>query len=199
MRTKNLSASFKLLIIFVIAGALAVAMFSRKENSSAKTPTEYVETPQEEEVRSSSAGQTTAALNRKPNAREAAVEKPEVTARRLSQAWNQGSSQEVANLFTADGELTIPDGSKIRSKPEIEKTIDEKRAGILKETTLNSTVDDVSQIDADTAIVKGRYELAGIKILGFNKAAGGTFVLRQENVNGRWLISKAEVKSGDPG
>jgi hypothetical protein len=70
---------------------------------------------------------------------------------------------------------------------------------LLKETNLSSTVEDISQIDPETAIVKGRYELAGIKILGFNKAAGGTFVLRQQKVNGRWLISKAEVKSGDPG
>jgi uncharacterized protein (TIGR02246 family) len=198
MQPNKLSRSFKLLMSLAIAGALAAVGFYRGENSVGKSPTEYVKA-QPIKVPPSDSGERQASIDRGANSRAAAVEKPDVTAKKLSQAWNQGTSQEIANLFTSDGELIIPNGSTIRSKPEIEKTIDEKRAGLLKETNLSSTVEDISQIDPETAIVKGRYELAGIKILGFNKAAGGTFVLRQQKVNGRWLISKAEVKSGDPG
>jgi uncharacterized protein (TIGR02246 family) len=185
-------------MFLAIAGALAAVGFYRGADSVGKSPTEYVKA-QPIKVPPSDSDERRASINRGANSRAPAVEKPEVTAKKLSQAWNQGTSQEIANLFTSDGELIIPNGSTIRSKPEIEKTIDEKRAGLLKETNLSSTVENISQIDPETAIVKGRYELAGIKILGFNKAAGGTFVLRQQKVNGRWLISKAEVKSGDPG
>jgi hypothetical protein len=93
----------------------------------------------------------------------------------------------------------MPNGSEIQSKSEIEKEIAEKRDGLLSETTLSNAVDEVLQIDANTAVVKGRYQVTGIKILGFNTEATGTFILRQLNREGKWLISKAEIKNGDGG
>ena len=93
--------------------------------------------------------------------------------------------------------MIIPTGTSIQSRSEIEKTIAEKRSGLLKETTLSNTVDEIARPDAETAIVKGTYQLEGIKILGFNTSTTGSYVLRQIKEEGRWLISRAEVNRGN--
>ena len=87
----------------------------------------------------------------------------------------------------------IPTGSQIQSRAEIEKILAEQHAGILKDTTLTNSVDDVSQPDADRAIVKGTYQIDGVKILGFTKSATGSYILHQIKREERWLISRAEV------
>jgi len=196
MQGWRLTASSKWLLFLSITGALTLTALYWKEDSSRTSPTEYVERQPIDPTALADNDKAEASIRRESQALEAAVENPEHTARKLSQAWNQGSSLEIASLFTSDGELTIPNGSTIRSKAEIEKTLDEKRSGLLSNTTLNSEVDEVSQLDAQTAIVRGRYQLDGIKILGFNKAASGTFVLRQLKNGRQWLISKAEIKDG---
>lgn len=200
MHAAKLRSLIKTSMVVAVAGALVlVVTYYQEENSSPKSPTEYEKT-QQVEPRNSINREPQPPANREPRSHQAATsEKPDQTANQLAQAWNQGSSREIANLFAPDGELTIPGGSKIQSKSEIAKTIDEKRGGLLKETTLSSTVDEVSQVDANTAIVKGRYQLSGIKILGFSKTATGTFVFRQRKSERRWLISEAEVKNGDGG
>ena len=91
--------------------------------------------------------------------------------------------------------MIIPTGTSIQSRSEIEKMIAEK--GLLKETTLSNTVDEIARPDAETAIVKGTYQLEGIKILGFSTSATGFYVLRQIKQEGRWLISRAEVNRGN--
>jgi uncharacterized protein (TIGR02246 family) len=156
---------------------------------SRKIPTEYENTP-DSEPQGSSNGES---ANRKANA--GAKE----TANKLVRAWNQGTSKEIADLFTSDAELTIPNSSQIQSKSEIQKVIKAKREGLLSGTTLSNAVDEVSQIDANTAVVKGRYQITGIKIFGFSTEATGTFILRQLNREGKWLISKAEIRNGDGG
>lgn len=194
MREFKLTPLFKWSVFLTLGGGLIFIALYWKGDLPRNTPTEYVETRQVD--RAALVGGDEAEASIKPEAplRESTAEKPELTANKLSQAWNQGSSQEIADLFTADGELIIPNGSTIRSKPEIEKILKEKRSGLLNETTLKSTVDEVSQPDGETAIVRGRYHLDGISILGFNKSSSGTFVLRQLK-NGRgWLIAKAELK-----
>ncbi len=124
---------------------------------------------------------------------------PDRTIKELVRAWNQGHADDIAKMFSSDGVLIIPAGSQIQSRAEIERTIADKRAGMLKDTTLSNTVDDVSQSDADRATVKGTYQLEGLKILGFTNSATGSYVLHQIRREGRWLISRAEVKTGNPG
>ena len=116
----------------------------------------------------------------------------------LVRAWNHGSTNEIAEMFAADGVLVIPAGSQIQSRAEINKAIVERRAGLLKDTTLRNTVKNVSQPDANRATVKGTYQLEGIKLLGFTKSASGSYVLHQVKHEGQWLISHAEVTTGDP-
>lgn len=194
MRWFKLSPLFKWSVFPALAGGLIFIALYWKGDLPRNTPTEYVETRQVDPAALVGGDEAEASINREGKGREAGGEEPELTAKRLSQAWNQGSSQEIASLFTADGELIIPNGSIIRSKPEIEKILKEKRSGLLNDTTLKSTVEEVSQPDAETAVVRGRYHLDGISILGFNKSSSGTFVLRQLK-NGRgWLIAKAELK-----
>jgi hypothetical protein len=60
---------------------------------------------------------------------------PDTTVTDLVRAWNQGRTNEIAKMFASDGVLVIPAGSQIQSSAEIEKTILERRAGILKDTT----------------------------------------------------------------
>lgn len=118
---------------------------------------------------------------------------PEATVKELVTAWNRSDAKNISALFLPNGVLITPTGSEIRSRADIQKTISEQRNGMLKETTLTNTVDDVSHPDTDTAVVKGTYELQGIKILGFTSASTGSYVLRQTKRDGRWLIAKAEV------
>ena len=124
---------------------------------------------------------------------------PDTTVKDLVRAWNQGRTNEIAKMFASDGVLIIPAGSQIQSSAEIEKTILERRAGILKDTTLSNTVENVSQSDENRATVKGTYQLEGIKILGFSKSATGSYILHQVRQQGRWLISRAELLKGDQG
>lgn len=118
---------------------------------------------------------------------------PEATVKELVRAWNQSDAKKISTLFVPNGVLITPAGSEIRSRADIQKTISEQRNGMLKETTLTNTVDDVSHPDADTAVVKGTYQLQGIKLLGFSSTSTGSYVFRQTKREGRWLISKAEV------
>jgi len=182
--------SFYLLIFLAIAVASALAVtFYREGDLPRKSPTEFEKTQQSESQNSN---------NGESEARKANGEAKE-TPSKFVNAWNQGNSKEIADLFTSDAVLTIPNGSKIQSKSEIEKAISEKRDGVLRETTLSNAVDEVSQIDANTAVVKGRYQLTGIKIFGFSTETTGTFILRQLHREGKWLISKAEIRTGDGG
>jgi uncharacterized protein (TIGR02246 family) len=118
---------------------------------------------------------------------------PEATVKELVLAWNRSDAKNISALFVPNGVLITPTGSEIHSRADIQKTISEQRNGMLKETTLTNTVDDVSHPDADTAVVKGTYELQGIKVLGFTSSSTGSYVFRQTKQDGRWLISKAEV------
>ncbi len=118
---------------------------------------------------------------------------PETIVQTLVLAWNRGDSEAVARMFLPNGVLIIPTGSVIRSRNEIRKRILEERRGRLKESTLRNTVEDVSVVDANTALVRGQYTLDGVKILGVKTSPAGSYVLRQKKLQGAWLIEKAEV------
>jgi uncharacterized protein (TIGR02246 family) len=188
-QTKNVLSVYLLIFLAIAVTLVLVDTFHREGDLPRKSPTEYEKTPHSESQSSS---------NGESRIRKANVEAKE-TASKFVRAWNQGNSKEIAELFTADAILTMPNGSEIQSKSEIEKEITEKRDGLLSETTLSNAVDEVSQIDVNTAVVKGRYQVTGIKILGLSTEATGTFILRQLNREGKWLISKAEIRNGDGG
>ena len=124
---------------------------------------------------------------------------PDRTIKELVRTWNGGSAEQIASLFISDGTLVIPSGSQIQSREEIKKTLSEKRSGVLKETTLTNTVDEVIRPEPDTALVHGTYKLDGIKILGVNTSATGTYTLRQVKRDGRWFIAKAELTGKNKG
>jgi uncharacterized protein (TIGR02246 family) len=128
-----------------------------------------------------------------------AEQPPDRTIKELVRTWNQGKAEDIAGLFLSEGTLVFPTGSELRSRAEIAKTISEKHAGALKETTLSNTVEKVSRPDPETAVVQGTYKLDGIKIMGFSTTATGSYVLRQIKREGRWLISRAEVTKGKNG
>jgi uncharacterized protein (TIGR02246 family) len=118
---------------------------------------------------------------------------PEAVVKKLVASWNHGETGAIAGLFAPDAVLVIPTGAEVRSRSEIEKTISEQRGGMLKETILRNTVEDVSQPNGDSAVIKGKYRLEGIKLLGISTSSGGTYIFRQTKRDGRWFISRAEV------
>ena len=171
-----------LFLVFVPLMVFLVLEHLRKE-----LVTEYEQTPTAQPPRTAE-GSKSRAQGETP---------PDETVKELVRTWNQGKVQSIARFFAANGTLIIPTGTSIQSRSEIEKTIAEKRSGLLKETTLSNTVAEITRPDAETAIVKGTYQLEGIKILGFNTSATGSYVLRQIKEEGRWLISRAEVNRGN--
>jgi uncharacterized protein (TIGR02246 family) len=130
---------------------------------------------------------------------ESADTAPDKTVQQLVETWNRGKPEEIAGLFMADGTLVIPTGSEIQSRDQIQKTISEKRAGVLKETTLSNTVDQVTRPDENTALVQGTYKLEGIKVLGVSTNSTGSYKIRQVKRDGRWFISRAEVIGREKG
>jgi uncharacterized protein (TIGR02246 family) len=118
---------------------------------------------------------------------------PENIIKNLVLAWNRGDSRAIAGLFLPDGVLVTPTGSVIQSRGEIQKTIAKERQGRLKDTILKNSVDDVSLVDANTAVVKGKYQLEGMKIMGVATSPAGSYIVRQKKQQGRWMIAKAEI------
>jgi uncharacterized protein (TIGR02246 family) len=119
-------------------------------------------------------------------------EAPASTVKQLVQAWNQGDADEIAKLFLPDGVLRLPTGSEIKSREEIKNTIAKYHDGMLKETKLTNSIEGVST-DGDKAVVRGNYQLEGIKVLGFSTSSTGTYEFHGTKRDGRWLIAKAEV------
>jgi uncharacterized protein (TIGR02246 family) len=124
------------------------------------------------------------------NAEEQAARKVIAT---VAMAWNKNDVESIARLFVTDAVLITPTGSVIRSRSAIRQRIIDERNGKLKDTTLHGTVEDVSLPDSTTAVVKGKYQIKGMKILGMEKSPEGPFVLHQKKLQGRWMIAKADL------
>ncbi len=64
---------------------------------------------------------------------------------------------------------------------------------MLSDTTLTNTIEGISKADDENVVVKGTYQLDGIKVLGFSTKSTGSFEIRETKSGGRWLITRAEV------
>ena len=172
MKSTNRAFRFNWWLVFLSVGVglvLFVALYregdltrkSQTESEETRQPQAQAPTDREPAIHKDTDREsaTHQPATREARTREANIETPDQTASKLVRAWNQGNSQEIADLFTSDGVLMIPDGSKFQSRSEIANTITEKQSGMLSETRLSNIVDEVSEIDADTALVKGRYHL----------------------------------------
>jgi uncharacterized protein (TIGR02246 family) len=111
----------------------------------------------------------------------------------VATAWNKNDTESIAKLFLPDAVLITPNGSIVQSRSAIRKRIIDERNGKLKNTTLRNTIEGVSMPNATTAVVKGKYHLDGMKILGVEGAPEGSFILHQSKQQGRWMITKAEI------
>jgi uncharacterized protein (TIGR02246 family) len=111
----------------------------------------------------------------------------------VASAWNKNDTESIAKLFAPDAVLITPNGSVVRSRAGIRKRIIDERNGKLKDTTLRSTVEAVSMPNGTTAVVKGKYQLEGMKVLGVETSPEGSFILHQTKQQGRWMIAKAEI------
>lgn len=119
-------------------------------------------------------------------------EAPESTIKELVHAWNQGNADKIAEVFLPDGVLRLPTGSEIKSREEIKKLIAKHHDGMLKETKLTNSIEGVST-NGNNSVVRGNYQLEGIKLLGFSTTSTGAYEVHGTKRDGRWLIAQAEV------
>lgn len=96
MEPTNRAFRFNLWLIFLAVGVGLVLFvaFYREGDLARESLTESEETRQSQ-----------APTGREPTTRGASIETPDLTASKLVRAWNQGNSQEIADLFTSDGVL----------------------------------------------------------------------------------------------
>lgn len=111
----------------------------------------------------------------------------------LVSAWNQHDAEAIAGLFLPDAVLVMPTGNVAKSRSGIRRKLLDEWSGKLRDTTLSHTVEDVAVLDGDTAVVKGRYRLNGLKVFGFDRSPEGAFVFRHKKQQGHWMISIAEL------
>jgi uncharacterized protein (TIGR02246 family) len=137
--------------------------------------------------------QPTASTDTESNVKKSGAD-PAVTIKDLVQAWNQGDPERLTGLFLPNGVLRLPTGTEIQSRDEIRKAFTEQRNGKLKDTRLSNTVDEVSTSSAESAAVKGTYQIEGVKIVGLNINSTGNYIIEQAKRDGRWFIAKAELK-----
>ena len=110
----------------------------------------------------------------------------------LVSAWNKKSSDRITRLFSDDAVLVMPTGSVTKSRAKIRERLMSEWQGKLKDSRLSHSVETISVQDSE-AVVKGRYRLDGVSILGFETAPEGPFVLRHKRQQGRWVIARAEI------
>lgn len=189
---KSWSAFAICAIVLVLFATFSVWQFDDPqlgEEIATQTPSPQLQTQEHEPVNH--------AKNVASEVPEAAPEKteiaPEATVKELVQAWNNDDAEKIAALFLPNGRLRLPTGSEVRSRDEIKKTIAKHRSGTLSESILSNTIDGVSNTDDNNSVVKGTYQLEGIKVLGYSTNSTGTYEFRQTKRNGRWLIAQAEV------
>ena len=183
------AVSCALLVIFAIAGLQQFRNTRANQEASGQTAPVESQSQQSKDVANQ-------AKDVAPEVWETSAKKepaPEATIKELVQAWNKRDSEMIAALFLPDGVLRIPTGSEIRSREEIKNTIAQHQNGMLSETTLTNTVEGISKADENNVVVKGTYQLDGIKVLGFGTKSQGAFEISQTKRDGRWLIAKAEV------
>jgi uncharacterized protein (TIGR02246 family) len=108
----------------------------------------------------------------------------------LVSAWNAKNSDSIARVFLTDAVLVLPTGSVTKSRANIRQRLVSEWQGKLKDSKLTHFVEAVS-FEGGDAIVKGKYKLDGVTILGFKTE--GPFILRQKQQQGRWMIARAEI------
>jgi uncharacterized protein (TIGR02246 family) len=182
------AVSCALLLIFAIAGLQQFRAMRGNEESAGGTA--------QVERRPQAGKDANQAKDVAPQLWENSIKKeaaPESTIKEFVQAWNKRDLEMIAALFLPEGVLRIPTGAEIRSREEIKNAIAKHQNGMLSDTTLTNTVEGISKADEDNVVVKGTYQLDGIKILGFSTKSTGTFEIFGTKRGGRWLIAKAEV------
>ena len=111
----------------------------------------------------------------------------------LVTAWNKHDAETILEFFLPDAVLVMPTGNAARARAGIRERLLKEWSGKLKDRVLSYAVESVSLENNDTAVVKGKYRLEGVKILGFEKAPEGGFVFSHKKDQGRWIIETAEL------
>ena len=109
-------------------------------------------------------------------------------------AWNAHKIDDLTHLFTSDGSFKSPAGEGARTRSAIRKLLAREHRDIFRQSTLATSVANVTLPKAGVADVTGTYTLSGIPaVLGIDVSRQGTFDFRMTRRSGRWLISSARI------
>ena len=93
----------------------------------------------------------------------------EATIRKLyaeyTAAWNRHDPKAMASFWMLDGDYMEPDGRHPKGQAEVEKLFTQEQQTVFKESTISLTIETVWFINADVAMVDGKYDLSGVRDL----------------------------------
>jgi uncharacterized protein (TIGR02246 family) len=120
-------------------------------------------------------------------------------------AWNKHDPKLMASFFLPDGDLINPFGRHAKGTAEIEKLFTEEQSGPMAGTSYSGTIESISYIGKNVAIVDVAGEISGMKGPD-GTAAGAPFKHHvtwiAEKKNGKWFAHGARAfvtMSGAPG
>jgi uncharacterized protein (TIGR02246 family) len=108
----------------------------------------------------------------------------------LVACWDRADAQGLSRLWQNDGDIVVPDGSRLTGRHEIEKFYSGVFAGGYGASTAVATIARLRFLSADLALVDGQFVVR--RVLPANDQElppeTGFFSIVAQKVSGRWLI-----------
>src|SRR5215472_15435248 len=108
----------------------------------------------------------------------------------LASCWDRADAQGLAMLWQADGDIIVPDGSRLKGRNQIKNFYTAVFAGGYGASTAIATVGQLRFLSADLALVDGQFIVR--RALAANNQELppeiGYFSIIAQKVSGRWLI-----------
>ena len=109
---------------------------------------------------------------------------------RLVACWERASAQGLSELWQADGDIIVPDGSLLRGRNEIESFYSGVFAGGYGASAAIAPIGQLRFLSADVALIDGQFIVR--RVLPANRQElppeRGFFSIIAQKVSGRWLI-----------
>ena len=104
--------------------------------------------------------------------------------------WDRADAQGLSMLWQADGDIIVPDGSRLKGRHQIKNFYSGVFAGGYGASTAIATVGQLRFLSADLALVDGQFIVR--RVLAANNQElppeRGFFSIIARKVSGRWLI-----------
>jgi len=108
----------------------------------------------------------------------------------LVACWDRADAQGLSRLWQADGDIIVPDGSRIKGRNQIENFYSGVFAREYGASTATATIGQLRFLSADLVLVDGQFVVR--RVLSANNQElppeRGFFSIIAQRVSGRWLI-----------